>query len=92
MSLNNLGLAIKAKKVVFGTEFVIEAVRRNKVCLVLVANDASEKTLKKVLDKCQFYQVAVSKKFSSLEFAKILNGKNVKVIGITDQGFKKLVE
>ena len=38
-----LGLCQKAGKIVFGTEASIEAINRNKVKLVLIATNASER-------------------------------------------------
>ncbi|MFS8514714.1 MAG: ribosomal L7Ae/L30e/S12e/Gadd45 family protein, partial [Planifilum fulgidum] len=55
--LQLLGLAMRAKKVVTGTEAVLRAIRSGEARLVLVAEDASQGALKKVRDKCSFYSV-----------------------------------
>ena len=40
-----LGISSKAGKVISGTEVVLEAVKRHKVKLVIVAEDAAERTI-----------------------------------------------
>lgn len=54
--LNMLGLANAARALVNG-ETLIKSISANKVELVLIANDASDNTKKKITDKCQFYHV-----------------------------------
>ena len=51
-----LGLANAARALVNG-ETLIKSISANKVELVLIANDASDNTKKKITDKCQFYHV-----------------------------------
>ena len=44
--LKKLGLAKAAKKVVAGTDFVVESIRNKKAVLVFLATDASDNTKK----------------------------------------------
>src|SRR5690606_41035518 len=55
--LQLLGLAMRANRVVTGTEAVLRAIRSGEARLVLVAEDASRGALKRVRDKCSFYSV-----------------------------------
>ncbi len=87
----NLGLAYRARKIVIGTEMTIESVRKNDVYLVLVAHDASELTKKKILDKASFYNVEVSQALSSQQLSDAIGKRGVKVVGITDRGFSRLL-
>lgn len=57
--LQFLGLATRARKLVTGEELVISEVRRGNAKLVIVAEDASENTRKKLHDKCNSYNVPV---------------------------------
>lgn len=51
-----LGLAMRAGKVIVGTESVCTALaKRGKVRLVVYAADASAATKKKIVTKCEFY-------------------------------------
>lgn len=52
-----LGLAMRARKLISGEEQVIRAVRNGTAHLVLVAEDASPNTMKKLFDKCSYYEV-----------------------------------
>ena len=51
-----IGLAMRARKVVSGEE-LLEAIRKRRVSLVIVSEDASENTKKRYSDKCSFYGV-----------------------------------
>lgn len=52
-----IGLAKRAGALAVGTEQVIEAVRKGKAKLVLVASDVSENTEKRLRDKASFRNV-----------------------------------
>lgn len=57
-----LGFAMRAGKVVLGTDLVIGAIRakgRTKARLVLICENASEQTKKKISFKAEFYNVKV---------------------------------
>lgn len=86
-----LGLARKAGKVVIGTDLTVNEVRKNRVKVVLLASDASNNTKKLIYDKCQFYKVFVIDTYSSAEISNSIGKENIKVIGISDEGFSKLL-
>lgn len=90
--LNNLGLCSKAKGLIVGEEFVCEGIKKKKVVLVFLANDAGPNTTKKVLEKADYYNVLVDTSFSSDEISKAIGRQNRKVVGITNQGFAKLLK
>ncbi len=91
-TLNLLGLAQRAGKLVSGEETVIKNIRQKNTKVVLVCLDASENTKKKISDKCQFYQVKYLEAFTSDELSHAL-GKKRYVCGITEGGFaKKIIE
>ena len=54
--LNLLGLANVAKGIVSG-ETLIKSIAANETKLVVIANDASANTKKKLVDKCTSYNV-----------------------------------
>lgn len=88
--LNLLGLARRAGKVVAGEEMVLKQLRNHQVAMVLVANDCSEGTRKKFVDKCQSYQTPLILEFSQIELS-IAIGQKRSIIALTDVGFTKKI-
>jgi len=83
--LSLLGLMFKAKKLLIG-EDVLD--NMNKVVYLFIASDASDKTKERLLKKCYFYKIDYFDKFSSEEISKAIGKKNIKVLGLIDDGFK----
>lgn len=84
-----LGLARRARKLVIG-ESAITTIQNQKARVVLVSDEASENTLKKVKDKCQFYNVTygiVNDNFMNQAIGEF----NTKIIAITDEGMAKKI-
>ncbi|MER2071649.1 MAG: ribosomal L7Ae/L30e/S12e/Gadd45 family protein, partial [Psychrobacillus sp.] len=52
-----LGLATRARKTISGEELVVKEIRSKKAKLVILANDASHNTAKKLNDKCASFNV-----------------------------------
>ncbi|CCV65629.1 MAG: ribosomal L7Ae/L30e/S12e/Gadd45 family protein [Paracholeplasma sp.] len=88
--LKPLGIANSARKLVSGTDFVVDAIRSNKAKLVFLANDASDNTKKKVRDKASFYGVEIIEDFDTNSLSKEIGKKNIKAIAIIDQGFANM--
>ena len=88
-----LGLATRARMIVTGEELAIREVQNGKAHLVIVSNDASANTVKKITDKCTFFNVE-KHVFGSREDLGHAIGKESRVtLAITDAGFaKKLSE
>lgn len=89
--VNIIGLAYRAGKVIVGTDNVIKFMRNKKISLVLLANDASENTIKKITDKTTFYQMNIITKYNSETLSQAIGKSNVKVIAVADNGFSKLL-
>lgn len=87
-----LGLAMKAGKIVFGTEACMQEIQKNKVKLVIIATDSAERT------KTNFDIICKEKKIPMFEYLKIEDisksiGKNNKaVIGIRDTNFSREIK
>lgn len=90
-ALNLLGLAMRAGKLISGEELVIKSIRNQRADLVLVAQDASENTKKKIKDKSKYYEIPCTDFFTSEELSQSI-GKPRMVIGILDKGFAKKIE
>ena len=81
-----LGLCSRARKLSSGS-ILINDIRSHKVNFVIIANDASENTKKKISDKCKYYHVeyVIGGDVDSMSSAV---GKNNRVaLGIMDKGF-----
>ncbi|WP_223700196.1 YlxQ family RNA-binding protein [Sutcliffiella deserti] len=87
--LSLLGLATRARKTITGEELVVKEVRAGNAKLVLVAGDASVNTLKKLNDKCTYYEVPIRTVADRFELGRAI-GKDARVsIAILDDGFAK---
>ena len=89
-----LGFAMRAGKVIIGTELVTVAMKRkgnDRIRITLIASDASEATKKKIRTKGEFYGIEV--KETELDTATLgtLLGKTFgpATVAICDDGFAK---
>lgn len=84
--LSLLGLASRARKVLTG-DTLLKSIKQKKVEIVLIANDASDNTKKKFMDKCHYYHIPYYL-FSNVDHLSIAIGKDNRVcVGICDKGF-----
>lgn len=91
--LQLLGIAMRAGKVITGEELTIREIQNNKAKLVILSNDASANTLKKITDKCNFYNVEKHVFGSRAELGHAIGKESRVVLAIIDEGFtKKLSE
>ena len=87
-----LGLCIRARSCSFGFENTHNMLRKNKCFLVIVDKNASAKTIKRISDKCNFYNKEVVSVDLSQIIEKLNLKNNVKIISINNINFKKLIE
>ena len=87
--LSLLGLMYKANKFLFG-DSVLENI--TKVKYLFIASDASSKTKERYLKKCYYYNIEYNDIFKTVELSKALGKKNIKIVGLTDEGFKKALK
>ena len=88
-ALNFLGLALRAGAVIAGEQIVVQAVQKQSVHLVILAEDTGVNTFKKVTDKCKTYNIVCVQKGQSDELGHALGKSFRKVIGITDVNMAK---
>ena len=88
-----LGLAMKAGKVVIGTEQVITYLQKGRIKLTLVSSNASDGTKKKILRKCEFYKTSIEELGIETDELGRLLGKSYTpaVVGITDENFSRAI-
>lgn len=90
--LNILGLIFRAGKLVTGEELVVKAVQKQRVNLVIVSEDASENTKKKLSDKCSHYGVPFYIRGDREAIGQAIGKAERVVIGIEDPGFAKKIK
>jgi ribosomal protein L7Ae-like RNA K-turn-binding protein len=90
--LDVLGLAHKAGKVVVGEEAVLKSLKQNRLKLVLVAKDASPRTIDKFDKKCFFYQTPINLEYTYDELSHAIGKPMCKILGLTDQGFSEILK
>jgi ribosomal protein L7Ae-like RNA K-turn-binding protein len=88
---NNLGMAMKAGKVITGEETVVDSVRKGEAKLVIVAEDAAANTSKKVNDKCITYNVPFYQFGGRDRLGASIGKESRVVVAITDGGFAKML-
>ena len=88
-ALNLLGMAYRARMIINGYDSVMDAITKGKAKIVMIANDASEKTIEAFDKKCFYYKVDMNVVFNSLELSKAIGKGLVKVLAISDEGFTK---
>lgn len=81
-----LGIARKGGKIVLGYDTTVSLMKSNIVdILVIVANDASEKTKKNIIFECNKYNRNYIEYGEKVVFGKILNKNEVSVLAVTDK-------
>ena len=80
-----MGIATKAGKVAFGTEAVIELIEKKKAKLVVIAEDASDKSKENITYLCNKNQIPIAV-FGTIEtISKAIGKPNKAVISIKDK-------
>ncbi len=89
-----LGLAMRAGKVIVGTEQVCLAMPKGRVKLVLVSAGASEGTRKKLRTKCEYYSIKSITVEADIDTLGKILGKTYSpaCVGIADEGFAREIE
>ncbi len=90
-TLSHLGLAMRAGKLVSGEETVLKAVRSGEAKLVVLAEDASDNTEKKLTDKCGSYDVPLVIGFTRYELGGAVGKPERVMFAVTDHGFAQLI-
>lgn len=92
--LKYIGFARAAGALVMGTDLVLTSVRRRQARIVVLAADASARTVKQVKDKSSFYNVPVFPTEYTMEELAQAAGKTapVAVVAVTDAGFAAAIK
>lgn len=90
--LSMISLAMKAGKIVSGTNLTLKSVRNKKAKIVFISKDASERTIKTVTDKCKFYNIKYHFIKNEDELNSAIGKNNRKVIAIEDENFSNRIK
>ena len=86
--LNDLGLAYRAKKILFSEDMLKNM---KDVKLIFQASDSSDKSKLRIDKKIYFYQIPLIREFTSQEISRALGRRNIRLLGITDEGMAKTI-
>ena len=89
-----LGLAMRAGKVIVGTEQVCLALGKARVRLVVMSVGASDNTKKKLTTKCEYYGVdCITTDIDIGELGRLLGKTTTPAcVGISDEGFAREIK
>lgn len=90
--LGLIGLAMKAGKVCFGADSVEENVIKQKVKLLIISEDSSERTKNKFINICKKYNVPVIIDGDIETLSKSIGKSNKAIIGIKDINFAESIQ
>ena len=91
-ALGMLGISAKAGKVVCGNDATLEDIERHKVKLVIVAEDASEKTKKNMKYVCEKNKVPILEFGNIDEISRTIGKTNKAIIGIKSKSLSEAIE
>lgn len=87
--LNLLGITYRARKCTLGEDLIIKSIQNKQAQIVLIAEDISDQTKKKLVNKCKTYEIDY-REVAGREILGQAMGKSDRVaVAITDQGFAK---
>jgi len=89
--LSYLSLATKAGKVVSGGFMTEKAIQEGSACIVLIANDASDNTKKKFINKCSYYEIPYGILSDSNTLGRQIGKQSRTTVCVTDMGFAKQI-
>ena len=87
-----IGLAARARKICFGADSVEDEIKKNKVKLVIIAQDSSERTKEKFKKICNQYNIPYIVDGTIEEISKTIGKSNKVIIGIRDINMAKGIQ
>ena len=83
---------MKARKICFGADSVEEDCKKRKVHLLIVAQDASDRTKNKFKEVSQLYNISLIIDSNIEQLSKTIGKSNKAIIGIKDENFAKSIQ
>lgn len=82
--MNILGICARARKIVTG-DTLFKGIRNKSVNLVIIASDASDNSKKKLVDKCNYYEISYIIYSDTNSLSKAIGKNNRVAVGICDK-------
>lgn len=82
--LGLLGLASRARKITFGSDATLQDIQKHKVKLVVVAEDASERTKKRFIEAASIANIPIIIEGNIEELSKAIGKQNKAIIGVKE--------
>ncbi|UOY93636.1 YlxQ family RNA-binding protein [Ectobacillus sp. JY-23] len=87
-----LGLANRARKIISGEELVLKEIRGGRAKLVLLAEDASNNTAKRIKDKANYYKIPLRTVETRQQLGHAIGRDERVVVAVLDEGFAKKLQ
>ncbi len=87
--LSLLGMAARARALTSGSDLTERAVRSGEACFVILAEDASQGTRKRIQDKCSYYHVPCVTAGTQEELGRRIGKEARSCVAVLDEGFAK---
>ena len=87
-----LGLARRAGKIIFGSDAAEKAVRGGRAQLVIMAEDASDRTKKLMGNKCKSFSVPLYVFSNAGELGNKIGKSDMSVLAVSDKNFASAIE
>lgn len=82
-----LGLAMRSRNLVAGEYISLDNIKRSKAKLVIISEDISENTKKRIINKCNYRKIPFVSLFDRNELGNILGKEMAVVVAVTDKNF-----
>ena len=91
--LNALGLAYRARKISIGIDVICNNIKNGKTKLVIISNEASNNTKKKINNCVSYYNIPIDElNISMKELGSCIGKSDIACIAILDESFVKLIK
>ena len=87
-----LGLAKRSGNITVGFDRAADAVRCGSAFVVLVSSDCSDKTKKRIADKCSYYGTELVTFGTSEKIGGAIGSGDVAVLAVTDENFAAAIK
>jgi ribosomal protein L7Ae-like RNA K-turn-binding protein len=87
--LQFLGLTKRAGKLLEGYNKCEDAIRRNKIYLIILSLDASDNTVDKFMKYSEKYKVRILQAYDKEELGSALGMEEIKILGVTDSNMSE---
>lgn len=89
--MSMIGMAYKANRVVSGEELLKKSIKEGKIKLIIIAEDASNNTKKRLINSALHYSIPYYICLSMDDLRRVISWKYRAFIGITDLNFSKIL-